>query len=396
MRNFLKGILVGVVITCIITLSFNALAQSVMKTIDVALNAVNLKVNGKPVTADNFIYEGRTYVQLRQVSEMLDKEILWDGDTYTVQINDKKSSVNQLPSKDIEDIKKAAEQQVNKEYKVFVNGIEIALEVPVVKSGEDFLVFYKALPASMDIENTFDFERQTLTFKSIDSSKLLVMKVDKKQYTFNVIQGELKLAPTLANNRYCIPLKQFVEIFGGTVSIDESTKVINVTYTSARNLKQLVGIDTIIKVDNDLYLYSYNLSKSAAIARDNELYIHPEYLDGLLSLNYNNYTIDKVDNAKYKGRITPTKSLKYLAYNIKDMGTSNMSSDGYLVNDDLSKNYYFRIKNNDDIKIVRDKDNNPYMPISELFKEFGIKFTSEYKEDSKSLIISFENLRINK
>lgn len=59
------------------------------QAIEVAFNKVNIAVNGQKVTTDNILYNGVTYVPLRAVSELLDKEVTWDSSTGTAGINDK-------------------------------------------------------------------------------------------------------------------------------------------------------------------------------------------------------------------------------------------------------------------------------------------------------------------
>jgi hypothetical protein len=63
-------------------------AQTVLQKITVALNTVNLEVNGEKVGTDNILYKGTTYVPLRSAAEMLDKEVTWDQETMTAGIND--------------------------------------------------------------------------------------------------------------------------------------------------------------------------------------------------------------------------------------------------------------------------------------------------------------------
>ncbi len=88
MRKGLRGFVAGV-ITMLLLLGTVAMASPVKQTIEVVLNSVNLTVNGEKVAADNILYEGRTYVQLREIAEMLGKEVGWDGETNTATINDK-------------------------------------------------------------------------------------------------------------------------------------------------------------------------------------------------------------------------------------------------------------------------------------------------------------------
>ena len=65
-------------------------AAQANQTIDVITNAITIIVNGKTVEADNILYNGTTYVPLRAVSELLDKEVDFKKETKTVEINDMK------------------------------------------------------------------------------------------------------------------------------------------------------------------------------------------------------------------------------------------------------------------------------------------------------------------
>lgn len=92
MKKTFKGIVLGIIIATL--LMSTALGASIQKTIDVVFNKVNVTVNGKAVQGENILYEGTTYVPLRAISEMLDKEVGWDGNTNTASINDKLPSAN--------------------------------------------------------------------------------------------------------------------------------------------------------------------------------------------------------------------------------------------------------------------------------------------------------------
>ena len=75
--------------TCIFGSS--AYADGLFKKIDVIVNSVKINVNNKPVSVDNFVHNGTTYVPLRAISEMLGKKINWTLETSTVDINDDNS-----------------------------------------------------------------------------------------------------------------------------------------------------------------------------------------------------------------------------------------------------------------------------------------------------------------
>lgn len=85
-----KGFILGVVLTVGMTVvSMPVLAASYNKTINVALNTINILVNGQKTNSDNILYNGKTYVQLRDLATMLGKDIYWDQATNTASVNDK-------------------------------------------------------------------------------------------------------------------------------------------------------------------------------------------------------------------------------------------------------------------------------------------------------------------
>lgn len=81
------------------------LKQETKKTIKVTYNSVNIAVNGKKVSTDNILYQGTTYVPLRAISEMLDKEVGWDGKTNTASINDIGTKVIGTEKEDLEELR---------------------------------------------------------------------------------------------------------------------------------------------------------------------------------------------------------------------------------------------------------------------------------------------------
>lgn len=80
----------------IVTFSFSTLAKDLSESIEVYRNQVKLQVNGEMVDADNFLYQGRTYIPLRLVSELLDKYVGWNTFTNTASINDSEYKIEEL------------------------------------------------------------------------------------------------------------------------------------------------------------------------------------------------------------------------------------------------------------------------------------------------------------
>lgn len=112
MKKHLKGFVLGVIITTL--LMSTAFGQTVTKAIEVVYNSVNLTVNGKKVEADNILYEGTTYVPLRAIAEILDKEVGWDQATKTASINDKGSTPIIEPKKINQDPIEVSENEFGK------------------------------------------------------------------------------------------------------------------------------------------------------------------------------------------------------------------------------------------------------------------------------------------
>lgn len=87
MKKHNKILITLIIMTLILsTLTF---ANSTKKTIEVLFNTVKLTVNGQKVEADTIAFNGTTYVPLRAIGEMLDKEVLYESETMTAHINDK-------------------------------------------------------------------------------------------------------------------------------------------------------------------------------------------------------------------------------------------------------------------------------------------------------------------
>lgn len=63
-------------------------SQGLAESIRVFRNYVTIFVNDEKVQVDNFLYNGTTYVPLRSISEILEKEVGWTQYTKEVTIND--------------------------------------------------------------------------------------------------------------------------------------------------------------------------------------------------------------------------------------------------------------------------------------------------------------------
>lgn len=79
----MKKLVVGIIIGAILT------AASFAEVQEIFFNKVKIQVNGVPQSVENVLVNGRTYIQLRGLSSVFNKNVEWDGTTGTASINDK-------------------------------------------------------------------------------------------------------------------------------------------------------------------------------------------------------------------------------------------------------------------------------------------------------------------
>ncbi|QOR35951.1 hypothetical protein IMX26_03780 [Clostridium sp. 'deep sea'] len=96
MRKFFRAVGIGIIIGMML-LAIPGAADSVSKSISVYFNNVSIQVNGEKTQSDNFIYNGTTYIPLREVSEILGKQVDYDNNTKTVYITDKNITPTEPP-----------------------------------------------------------------------------------------------------------------------------------------------------------------------------------------------------------------------------------------------------------------------------------------------------------
>ena len=83
LKSYIAGLLTGALL-----ISLPAFADNVKEMVEVYFNTVTVTVDGQKVEADNILYNGRTYVPLRAISEICGKQVDWDDKTKTADIHD--------------------------------------------------------------------------------------------------------------------------------------------------------------------------------------------------------------------------------------------------------------------------------------------------------------------
>lgn len=188
-----------VIIAALLMCSFGtACGQDEGETVTIYKNRVKIDVNGERVNSDNFIYDGTTYVPLRAISEILDKNVGWNAFTYVASIDDKKYEKDRLS--------KLLPNQIG--YKWVYNGFaEYAHEMTLdLIQEEDHKMTYNASGEVEDMsggESTFDMG---IDIKYIISGNSLVQQksehamLDSKFDSITLIKTPL-VAGTFWNER---------------------------------------------------------------------------------------------------------------------------------------------------------------------------------------------------
>lgn len=98
MKKKFIGFIAGF-ITCALLSGVVGFADDIYESIQVIRNKMNIKISGQNVEIDNFLYNGTTYVPLREISNRLNMVVTYDSKTSTAEIIDK--STYQIMSREI-------------------------------------------------------------------------------------------------------------------------------------------------------------------------------------------------------------------------------------------------------------------------------------------------------
>jgi hypothetical protein len=89
MKNRLHGFIIGVITMALFMSSIPAFARVAEEIITVNYNNIKIVLNGRVLATENepFVYEGRTYLPVKDIAEALGLDVDWDGDTQTVYLD---------------------------------------------------------------------------------------------------------------------------------------------------------------------------------------------------------------------------------------------------------------------------------------------------------------------
>ncbi|GFN37042.1 stalk domain-containing protein [Tepidimicrobium xylanilyticum] len=173
--RFKKVLIISIVLVLALGTIATAANQVYQKKLTATYGRIKFKVGGKDVTKEiekkyntpAFIVDGRSYVPVRAIAELLDMEIKWDEETYTAEIIDVKSKAyeeelkkrdNEIAElkKEIEKLKEKAEEEKAKKEKD-IKDIEKELNSKFgTYEGVDFDIVLKESSNRIDVNITMD------------------------------------------------------------------------------------------------------------------------------------------------------------------------------------------------------------------------------------------------
>jgi len=94
-KERLKGVAVGAILATVLMSVTPVFARAVHETITVTFNNINIAVNGRQVQTEfePFIFQGRTYLPVRDVAAIMGYEATWEDATNTVHLTSRDISI---------------------------------------------------------------------------------------------------------------------------------------------------------------------------------------------------------------------------------------------------------------------------------------------------------------
>jgi hypothetical protein len=95
-KERLKGAIFGVIVTVAVMTALPAFARVAQETITVNFNNIRIAINGQPVQteSDPFVFQGRTYLPVRDVANAMGFEVTWEDATNTVHLTSQPDQPN--------------------------------------------------------------------------------------------------------------------------------------------------------------------------------------------------------------------------------------------------------------------------------------------------------------
>jgi uncharacterized membrane protein YkoI len=101
LKEMFKGAIIGSIITLVIVTAIPVIARVAQETITVNFNNIQIAVNGQPVQTEYepFIFQGRTYLPVRDVADAIGFDVTWEDATNTVHLTERTApNLNVVPN----------------------------------------------------------------------------------------------------------------------------------------------------------------------------------------------------------------------------------------------------------------------------------------------------------
>lgn len=175
--SFKKALVVSMVLVLALGTIAVAANEVYQKQLTATFGRIKFKVDGKDVTKEiedmyntpAFVVDGRSYVPVRAIAELMGLEVKWDGETHTAEIIDVKSKAYEeaIKKKDqeIAELKKEIEKLKEKEKKEEVKETDIkALQKKLndkfgTYEGVEFDIALKESKNRIDVDITIDLRQ---------------------------------------------------------------------------------------------------------------------------------------------------------------------------------------------------------------------------------------------
>lgn len=156
MKNTLKGILIGSIVTLILVILLNTVyAETLTKSINVVFDNIKIFLDGKEIETKDvngnlvepFIYQNSTYVPIRAVSSALGFDVDWDSGEKTVLLTESTQNKKEIERKWLID-KNNIPYDLDKadKYKIVQTYINFSPEIRLrdINNGEAYIITIKA------------------------------------------------------------------------------------------------------------------------------------------------------------------------------------------------------------------------------------------------------------
>lgn len=228
MKKFIAGMICGAALM----FSTSVLASGAYEQITAYLDhSISVQLDGKKVELANtpVNFDGSTYLPLRELAGVVGLSVDWDEGSKTAKLSTKQSPSGQSLSYQTGVPAPApalANTFTKSNYKVLVNDIQTTPETFGTRK-DVLLLPVRFLAEALGAEVSWNETTRGLTFRS--GSNSLVVILDSTNVTWNGNSMQLPEKASIIDGVSMIPARFVIEIFGGSLTVDDPNKTVKIT-----------------------------------------------------------------------------------------------------------------------------------------------------------------------